>query len=100
MMGFGAVAVVLLIVVGSIFFKSQLSSNKASGEFAELGSEVQDIGIIGESGLLAAADAKQAELDALAEAMWGEDEEGFEDESNGCGVEPYINPKRFKNQVC
>ena len=65
----GALVLVFALIAGSVYISARAGENQVAA-FAELGTEVDDIEIIGESGLMALADSKLAkqEAAALAEA--------------------------------
>ncbi len=65
----GALVLVFALITGSLFISAKAGENQVAA-FAELGTEVEDIEIIGESGLMALSDAKLAKQEAaeLAEA--------------------------------
>ncbi len=82
----GAAVLILAVVTGSIYFIAR--SNKMQLEtFAEIGAGVEDISVIGESGLIAVADAQAAKLMAAGieedENEWDESEKGQEQGENG-----------------
>ena len=64
----GAAILLLAVIVGVMFVTGRSEKNKES-VFAEVGTQLQGINMIGESGLLAVADARiaQQEADKLAE---------------------------------
>ena len=68
LMGGAVLAVVMFVILGSMFFNSWVGEGKATKELASLGSNISEIEVIGESGLLAASDAKVAEMEALVQA--------------------------------
>ena len=65
----GALVLVFALVAGSMFVSAKVGESQVA-VFAELGTELDDVEIIGESGLIALADSKLAkqEAAALAEA--------------------------------
>ena len=65
----GALVLVFALVAGSMFVSAKVGESQVAA-FAELGTELDDVEIIGESGLIALADSKLAkqEAAALAEA--------------------------------
>ena len=65
----GALVLVFALVAGSMFVSAKVGEGQVAA-FAELGTELDDVEIIGESGLIALADSKLAkqEAAALAEA--------------------------------
>lgn len=72
----GALVLVFAIVAGSVYASAKMGENQVAA-FANLGNELDDIGVIGESGLLALADAKKAKQEA---AMLAEEESEEETE--------------------
>lgn len=90
LMGGGLVAVILFVIIGFTFFSSEMSGNKLSARFADVGAEVKDIGIIGYDGIMAAADAKAAKAQAdaaLEEALLEEELQEGENSENATVVE-------------
>lgn len=65
----GALVLVFALIAGSVFVSAKAGESQIAA-FAELGTELDDVEIIGESGLMALSDAKLAkqEAAALAEA--------------------------------
>ncbi len=61
---FGFVILVAAAATGAIFFNARGVSEQVEA-FAEVGTEIQDIGIIGESGLIAVADAESARMSQM-----------------------------------
>ena len=84
----GAAILLLAVIVGVIFVSSRSEKNQQS-VFAEVGTQLQGIHMIGESGLMAVADARIAQLQA-AEIVEEEEEENTEydeqDYKNGGAV--------------
>lgn len=58
MMGGGLLAAAVLVVFGIIFFKGELVTQGATAEFASIGNNVAEIGIIGKDGILSATKVK------------------------------------------
>ena len=86
----GAAILLLAVIVGVIFVSSRSEKNQQS-VFADVGSQLQGIHMIGESGLLAVADARIAQLQA-AEIVEKEEEKentdyNEQDYKNGGAVE-------------
>ena len=79
----GVAVLVLAIVTGTLYMGAR--SNKAQIEaFAEVGEGMESISIIGQSGLMAIADAQASRMAAAdIEEEDGEDGESEEDETNG-----------------
>ncbi len=79
----GVAVLVLAIVTGTLYMGAR--SNKAQIEaFAEVGEGMESISIIGQSGLMAIADAQASKMAAAdIEEEDGEDGESEEDEANG-----------------
>ena len=79
----GVAVLVLAIVTGTLYMGAR--SNKAQIEaFAEVGEGMESISIIGQSGLMAIADAQASRMAAAdIEEEDGEDGESEEDEANG-----------------
>lgn len=61
---FGFFILVAAAATGAIFFNARGVSEQVEA-FAEVGTEIQDIGIIGESGLIAVADAESARMSQM-----------------------------------
>ncbi|MDE5867184.1 MAG: Ig-like domain-containing protein [Lachnospiraceae bacterium] len=70
---------VAAIVVANVYLSAR-ATNKQVEAFAEIGTDIEDIGIIGESGLIAVANAESARLSQMME-MEGESEEQTGQES-------------------
>lgn len=72
----GVLVLVFALVAGSMYAGAK-AGEKQVAAFAQLGTELEDIGVIGESGLLAVADAKLAKQEAamLAEKETAEETE-------------------------
>ncbi len=66
----GALVLVFAIVAGSMYASAKMGENQVAA-FAQLGTDLEDIGVIGESGLLALSDSKLAKQEA---AMLAEEE--------------------------
>ena len=79
--GMGAAVLVLLMVTGGAFISSRIVQSQVS-DFVSVGSQLDGISMIGESGLLAVADAQMARIAAAEmvgeEAAKGENE-GYEE---------------------
>lgn len=69
----GALVLVFALVAGSLFASAKAGESQLEA-FAEVGTEVDDIGIIGESGLMALADSKKAQQEAAELAEEAEEE--------------------------
>lgn len=69
----GALVLVFALVAGSLFASAKAGESQLE-VFAEVGTEVDDIGIIGESGLMALADSKKAQQEAAELAEEAEEE--------------------------
>ncbi len=80
----GALVLIFAIVAGSMFASAKAGERQVAA-FANLGTELDDIGVIGESGLLAVSDAKLAKQEAamLAEEEMKETEEETEETKVG-----------------
>ena len=82
---FTGVAVLILIVFTGILYGKTKSAEKQLAAFSEVGVGMEEIGIIGESGLLAIADAQEAKVMAadMEEelAAEAEQEEGINEEN-------------------
>ncbi|MDE6748146.1 MAG: Ig-like domain-containing protein, partial [Lachnospiraceae bacterium] len=76
---FGCFVLVAAIVVANVYLSAR-ATNKQVEAFAEIGTDIEDIGIIGESGLIAVANAESARLSQMME-MEGESEEQTGQES-------------------
>lgn len=70
----GALVLIFAIVAGSMYASAKMGENQVAA-FASLGNELDDIGVIGESGLLALADVKKAKQEAAALAEEESEEE-------------------------
>ncbi len=73
-MALGCVVLVLAIVAVSVFSSYRATESQVMA-FADIGKEIDDITLIGESGLLAVTDATMAKIDALNEVEEEEEEE-------------------------
>lgn len=78
LMSLGALVLVFAIVTCSIFGVTKLTEGQVAS-FKNMGAELQNIGIIGESGMMAITDATMARIDELNGAS-DEDEEEEEEE--------------------
>ena len=85
----GCVVLVLAIVALSIF-SAYRSAEGQLAAFAEAGKNIDDITLIGESGLLAVTDATMARIDALNEVE-DDEEEDDEDEDNATSIVVKLN---------
>ena len=63
--GTGVAVLVLAIVTGAVLINSRIAADQVSG-FVSVGTQLEDIELIGEDGLLAVADAQIARLEAAA----------------------------------
>ena len=63
---FGCFILVAGIVVANVYLSAR-ATNKQVEAFAEIGTDIEDIGIIGESGLIAVANAESARLSQMVE---------------------------------
>ncbi|MDE6641105.1 MAG: Ig-like domain-containing protein, partial [Acetatifactor sp.] len=63
--GTGVAVLVLALVTGAVLMKSRMAADQVSG-FVSVGTQLEDIELIGENGLLAVADAQMARLEAAA----------------------------------
>ena len=84
----------LLIIAGGIFtasfYASAVGSNKQLEAFSEVGSTMEGVEIVGESGLLAVADAEKARLIAaklVADTYEEEEEEEVADDAEGVTIQ-------------
>ena len=59
----GAAVLLLALITGGAFLSSRLSGNRTS-DFVSVGTQLEDISVIGEAGLIAIADAQRAKLAA------------------------------------
>lgn len=78
---FGCFILMAAIATGSLYASAKLSSKNAEA-FAEVGTDINEIGIIGESGLLAVADAESARM-LLADEVQTEEETQESEEQEG-----------------
>ena len=84
--GTGVAVLVLAMVTGAVLINSRIAANQVS-DFVSVGTQLEDIELIGEDGLLAVADAQIARLEAAAmvrdpeetEPPLEEDEPGYEE---------------------
>lgn len=67
----GAAVLLLAVVAGGIFVSSKMTDSEQVSALAEVGTQLEGIGVIGEQGLLAVADAEKARIEA-AEALQAE----------------------------
>lgn len=77
-MALGCVVLVLAIVAVSVFSSYRATESQVMA-FADIGNEIDEITLIGESGLLAVTDATMAKIDAMYEIEEEEEEEEEED---------------------
>lgn len=78
----GALVLIFALVAGSLFVSAKVGENQVEA-FANLGTELDDVEILGEGGLMAVADAKMAQQEAAelaAEEAETETEEVVENE--------------------
>ena len=61
----GTAVLFLALITAGVFISSKVSKNNAS-DFVSVGTQLKDIDVIGESGLIAVADAQLAKLEAAA----------------------------------
>ena len=80
---FTGITVLALLVFTGIMFISAKSDKKQVEAFAEIGMGMEDIGIIGESGLLAISDAQLAKLMAAELEQQVEETENIEEPTHG-----------------
>lgn len=88
--GLGCVVVILAIVALTFFMSHRTSENQLQA-FADMGRELDNITLIGESGLIAVTDATVAKIDALKEAEEKEDEKEEEVEENVSSIVVKVN---------
>lgn len=91
--GTGVLVLIFAIAAGSMFIGSRISAGQVEA-FAELGSDLEGIDIIGESGLLAVADAakgKQEAAQLVGEGTEGEHPEQVESEAPAGSIEVGMN---------
>lgn len=84
----GVLVLVFAIVVTTVFANTRLNSKQVEA-FAGIGSELENVHVIGESGLLAVADAKRAKEEAAALAV--QEEEQQEEEEQAGEIEVTMN---------
>ncbi len=81
----GVGALILVLITGGVFLSTKLRKDPGA-EFVSVGVQLQDISVIGESGLLAVTDARKAEIEAAEMAAAqeaqekAEEQEGYEEE--------------------
>ena len=75
-MALGCVVLVLAIVAVSVFSSYRATESQVMA-FVDIGKEIDEITLIGESGLLAVTDATMAKIDALNEVEEEEEEEDY-----------------------
>lgn len=85
LMGTGAVVLAIAVVTCSVY-ASVKSVDEQVASFADAGQQLEDIGIVGESGLLALTDAEIAMLEAALDAPETETEEEKEQFSIGMNM--------------
>lgn len=73
-MALGCVVLVLAIIAVSVFTSYRATESQVMA-FADIGKDIDEIALIGESGLLAVTDATMARIDALNEVEEEEEEE-------------------------
>ncbi|SFU87450.1 glycoside hydrolase family 25 protein [Butyrivibrio sp. INlla21] len=98
-----AVGVVILagIIAAVSFFSTVVGRNKEIGSFAEIGSNMGDSQVVGQSGLIAMADAEKAKS-MTAEMVEGdeeEEEEEEEEEDDAAGVKINMSLTTIKSDM-
>lgn len=83
--GTGVTVLILALATGVVYISSSIKMNQISA-FADVGSQLNDIHVIGEAGLLAVADAHIARL-AAADIVHGDQQQNPEDEQPGEGYQ-------------
>ncbi len=84
-----AIILVTGAVVTATLYASAMSKNDELGAFAEVGASLDDVQVVGQSGLIAIADAQRAKMMAaelISEEAMEEQEEEPEEEQKGCEV--------------
>lgn len=76
---FGFFIIIVAAVTGTLYVNAKTTSKQVEA-FAEIGSDIEGIGIIGESGLIAVSDAEAARLSQMLEVE--QEEEKQEEEEN------------------
>ncbi|RKM59496.1 hypothetical protein D6856_09765 [Butyrivibrio sp. XB500-5] len=95
-----AVGVVILagIIAAVSFFSTVVGRNKEIGSFAEIGSNMGDSQVVGQSGLIAMADAEKAKS-MTAEMVEGDEEEEEEEEDDAAGVKINMSLTTIKSDM-
>ncbi|MCI8615023.1 MAG: hypothetical protein HFJ01_07965 [Lachnospiraceae bacterium] len=75
----GAAVFVVVVITGALFFNAKSNQSQIEA-FAEIGVGMEDISMIGESGLVAVADAQTAKYLAATMEMEDEEEEAGQDQ--------------------
>lgn len=73
----GVAVLLLAFIAGGIFLSSKMADSKQVSVLADVGTQLEDISVIGGQGLLAVADAEKARIEA-AEALKAEAEQNKE----------------------
>lgn len=96
---FGIFILVAAVAIGTVYFNARGVSEQVEA-FSEIGTEIQDISIIGESGLIAVADAESARMSQM---MGLEPEMTAEEQSemkpNGDQIEVGINLTSIQSDI-
>ena len=85
----GLIVVILLVVTGTLYFNARGRQEQIE-TFAQVGEGLEDIPVIGESGLVAIADAEAARLMAAMEQEQLMEEKQQEEDAKAAGEEVHI----------
>ncbi len=98
---FGFFILIAAIVVGKVYLSAR-ATDKQVEAFAEIGTDIEDIGIIGESGLIAVANAESVRLSQMLETEEESEEQtepDSEEESQNNVIEVSINVTSIKSDI-
>lgn len=71
---FGIFIIIAAVITGTLYVNARATSKQIE-TFAEIGGDIENIGVIGESGLIAVSDAQSARLSQMIETEVEEEEE-------------------------
>lgn len=92
---FGCFVVIAAVMTGVLYAGSKIKSNQVDA-FAEIGNEITQIGVIGESGLLAVSNAESARLSQMMESV---DETQQEIINNNAVIEVSMNLTSIQSDI-
>ncbi|MBD5522577.1 MAG: hypothetical protein HDR03_15370 [Lachnospiraceae bacterium] len=95
--GFGFFIIIVAAITGTLYVNARTNSKQVEA-FAEIGNDIEGIGIIGESGLIAVSDAESARLSQMLE-MEAEQQLQIEKEEKNKVIEVGMNITSIQSDI-